>query len=67
MRPNRICRSEPGGGLTYPTRIVPKGPELANWLTLHGREALGGRPFGDGTPPGPPLDGEKVPAGHGAS
>ena len=37
-----------------PTRIVPKGPELANWLTTHGREALGGRPFGDGTPPGPP-------------
>ena len=36
-----------------PTRIVPKGPELANWLTPHGREALGGRPFGDGTPPGP--------------
>ena len=35
-----------------PTRIVPKGPELANWLTPHGREALGGRPFGDGTPPG---------------
>ena len=38
-----------------PTRIVPKGPELANWLTPHGREALGGRPFGDGTPPGPTL------------
>jgi glutathionyl-hydroquinone reductase len=49
-----------------PTRIVPKGPELANWLTPHGREALGGRPFGDGTPPGPTLDGERVPDGHGA-
>jgi putative glutathione S-transferase len=49
-----------------PTRIVPKGPELANWLTPHGREALGGKPFGDGTPPGPPLAGEQVPAGHGA-
>lgn len=36
-----------------PTQIVPKGPDLANWLTPHGREALGGRPFGDGTPPGP--------------
>ena len=36
-----------------PTRIVPKGPDLSNWLTPHGREALGGRPFGDGTPPGP--------------
>lgn len=49
-----------------PTRIVPKGPELAGWLTPHGREALGGRPFGDGTPPGPPVRGERVPAGHGA-
>jgi putative glutathione S-transferase len=49
-----------------PTRIVPKGPELANWLTPHGREALGGKPFGDGTPPGPPLAGEQVPDGHGA-
>ncbi|WP_328360807.1 glutathione S-transferase C-terminal domain-containing protein [Mycobacterium sp. NBC_00419] len=44
-----------------PTRIVPKGPELSNWLTSHGREALGGRPFGDGTPPGPTREGERVP------
>jgi putative glutathione S-transferase len=49
-----------------PTRIVPKGPDLADWLTPHGRESLGGRPFGDGSPPGPPRDGEQVPAGHGA-
>jgi glutathionyl-hydroquinone reductase len=48
-----------------PTRIVPKGPELANWLTPHSREALGGSPFSDGTPPGPTLDGERVPADHG--
>jgi glutathionyl-hydroquinone reductase len=27
---------------------------------------LGGKPFGDGTPPGPPVDGERVPAAHGA-
>ena len=47
-----------------PTQIVPKGPDLSNWLTPHGREALGGRPFGDGTPPGPTRDGERVPAGH---
>jgi putative glutathione S-transferase len=47
-----------------PTGIVPKGPYLANWLTPHGREAVGGRTFGDGTPPGPPLDGERVPLGH---
>ncbi len=49
-----------------PTRIVPKGPELVNWLTPHHREALGGRPFGDGTPPGPTPQGERVPPGHGA-
>jgi putative glutathione S-transferase len=49
-----------------PTRIVPKGPELANWLTPHGREVLGGRPFGDSTPRDPTLAGEQVPAGHGA-
>jgi len=50
-----------------PTGIVPKGPELADWLTPRSREALGGKPFGDGTPPVPPLYGERVPAGHGAS
>ena len=47
-----------------PTQIVPVGPDLANWLTPHGREALGGRPFGDGTPPGPPVAGEVVAADH---
>jgi glutathionyl-hydroquinone reductase len=36
-----------------PTGIVPLGPDLSNWLEPHGREALGGRPFGDGTPRGP--------------
>jgi len=40
-----------------PTQIVPKGPELTNWLEPHGREELGGRPFGDGSPPAvPPVD-----------
>ena len=34
-----------------PTRIVPMGPGLSSWRTSHGREQLGGRPFGDGTPP----------------
>ncbi|MBG6224337.1 putative glutathione S-transferase [Arthrobacter sp. CAN_A2] len=34
-----------------PTGIVPKGPDLTGWTTAHGREALGGRPFGNGTPP----------------
>src|SRR6478752_4910013 len=50
-----------------PTGIVPAGPDLAGWLTEHGREALGGRPFGDGTPPGPVRPGEEVATGHGAS
>jgi len=43
-----------------PTGIVPGGPDLANWLTDHGRQALGGRPFGDGSPPGPPSADEVV-------
>ncbi|MGC7094727.1 glutathione S-transferase family protein [Amycolatopsis lurida] len=34
-----------------PSGIVPAGPDLSGWSTPHGREALGGRPFGDGTPP----------------
>ncbi len=44
-----------------PHGIVPKGPDLSGWLTPHGRESLGGRPFGDGTPPGPVRAGEEVP------
>ncbi|MET9499127.1 glutathione S-transferase C-terminal domain-containing protein [Streptomyces sp. NPDC006552] len=36
-----------------PTAIVPLGPDLSGWRTPHGRERLGGRPFGDGTPPAP--------------
>ncbi len=47
-----------------PTGIVPAGPDLSGWLTPHGREQLGGRPFGDGTPPGPPAADEAVPAAH---
>jgi putative glutathione S-transferase len=50
-----------------PTGIVPKGPDLAGWLTPHGREALGGRPFGDGTPPPAPREDELVPAEHRAA
>jgi glutathionyl-hydroquinone reductase len=50
-----------------PTRVVPKGPDLSGWLTPHGREALGGSPFGDGTaPPSPPAD-EVVPDEHTAA
>ena len=36
-----------------PTQIVPRGPDTSNWLAPHHRDELGGRPFGDGTPPTP--------------
>jgi glutathionyl-hydroquinone reductase len=49
-----------------PSKIVPDGPDLSGWLAPHGRAALGGRPFGDGTPPGPPPAAERVAPGHGA-
>ncbi|MFD4901606.1 glutathione S-transferase family protein [Streptomyces sp. NPDC058411] len=45
-----------------PTGIVPLGPDPSGWNTPHHREQLGGRPFGDGTPPGPVPPGEEVPA-----
>ena len=48
-----------------PTGIVPAGPDLGAWLSPHGREVLGGRPFGDGTPPGAPPPEEVVPPDHG--
>jgi putative glutathione S-transferase len=47
-----------------PTGIVPAGPDLSGWLSPHGREQLGGRPFGHGTPPPPPLREERVPPEH---
>jgi glutathionyl-hydroquinone reductase len=47
-----------------PTGIVPAGPDLSGWTTPHGREQLGGRPFGDGTPPGPPAPEESVRPEH---
>ncbi|HWG00402.1 MAG TPA: glutathione S-transferase C-terminal domain-containing protein [Trebonia sp.] len=50
-----------------PAQIVPLGPDPSGWLTPHGREALGGRPFGDGTPPGPVRAGERVPPDHSAA
>ena len=45
-----------------PTGVVPLGPDLSGWTTPHGREELGGRPFGDGTAPGPVPPGERVAA-----
>jgi putative glutathione S-transferase len=44
-----------------PSGVVPLGPDVAGFLTPHGRERLGGSPFGDGTPPGPPPAAEAVP------
>ncbi|MGI8578833.1 MAG: glutathione S-transferase family protein [Nocardioidaceae bacterium] len=38
-----------------PSKIVPVGPIL-DWQAPHGREDLGGTPFGDGTPPTAPCD-----------
>ena len=49
-----------------PTGIVPAGPDLTGWWQPHGREELGGRPFGDGTPPGAPTPEERVPPDHSA-
>lgn len=50
-----------------PTGVVPAGPDLSGWLAPHGRDSLGGRPFGEGTPPGRVKAGEEVAPGHGAS
>lgn len=44
-----------------PSGIVPLGPDVSGFLAPHGREELGGRPFGDGTPPGPVAPAERVP------
>jgi putative glutathione S-transferase len=45
-----------------PSQLVPLGPDLSGLTSAHGREQLGGRPFGDGTPPGPPPAGEVIAA-----
>lgn len=42
-----------------PTQVVPVGPELGEWLSEHGRESLGGSPFGAGTAPGPVAEQEQ--------
>ncbi|QUH01166.1 glutathione S-transferase C-terminal domain-containing protein [Saccharopolyspora erythraea] len=41
-------RTHPG---INPNGLVPAGPDLSGWHTGHGREALGGSPFGEGTAP----------------
>ena len=45
-----------------PSGIVPLGPDPAGWQLPHRRAELGGRPFGDGSPPGPPPVHEAVAA-----
>jgi len=44
-----------------PLSIIPQGPDLSGWLCEHGREQLGGRPFGVGTAPAPARDDERAP------
>jgi glutathionyl-hydroquinone reductase len=46
--------------LINPSRIVAVGPDPSGWLSPHHREQLGGRPFGDGTAPRPPLPEDRV-------
>jgi len=45
-----------------PTQIVPAGPDMSGLTSPHGREALPGRPFGNGTPPGPAPAAEVIAA-----
>src|SRR5690606_23855667 len=45
-----------------PSGIRPAGPDTRGWLAPHHRAELGGRPCGDGTPPGPVPADEEVPA-----
>lgn len=47
-----------------PSGILPLGPRLDGWLEPHGREVLGGEPFGDGSPPPPPPADEVVDPSH---
>ena len=49
-----------------PERHRAGGPDLANWLSRTAASALGGSPFGNGTPPGPPSPPETVPPDHDA-
>lgn len=46
-----------------PLGIVPAGPDLSGLLEPHGREALGGSPFGDATAPSP-VNPDPVEEGH---
>ena len=43
-----------------PTGVVPVGPDPKIFYTAHGREQLGGSPFGEGTAPGPVRNEDRV-------
>ncbi|WP_424210772.1 glutathione S-transferase family protein [Streptomyces sp. BI20] len=43
-----------------PSGIVPAGPDEGGWTRPHGRERLGGAPFGAGTAPAPPPAGARL-------
>jgi len=43
-----------------PLGIIPAGPDLSGWNIEHGRDDLGGSPFGKGTAPSPVREGEVV-------
>ncbi|SDB80119.1 putative glutathione S-transferase [Raineyella antarctica] len=48
-----------------PTRIVPAGPSLDNWLEPHGRDGLPTDTWGSGgTAPGPVAEAERVDPAH---
>ncbi len=47
-----------------PTGVIPRGPDLSGWTSAHGREELGGDPWGGGTAPGPVREGERVDPAH---
>jgi putative glutathione S-transferase len=49
-----------------PPGIVPVGPDQSGWSSSHYRDQFGGRPFGDGTPPGPAIPDEVLAAGYNA-
>lgn len=46
-----------------PLGIVPQGPDFSGLLEPHGRESLGGSPFGNGTAPDP-INPDPVEEGH---
>jgi len=46
----------------HPTGVVLKGPDARTWLTAHDQETSRGRPSRQPSSPGPPREGDAVPA-----